>query len=203
MCRALAKPEERMHSDNELKLLSKKAYENSCELLEEAIILLNAKRYSRAYVLAHLASEELAKLPIIYGTRVRLYEKETIDWKNFKKRLTNHQPKLRAIALFDYMSDEVDLVNNEDVKRYNRQLEFIKNHDLVKNLGLYSGYHENVVYKPSEQFSAENAEAMINLTKGRILCLKEKWAGMIEGNITASKFPIHKILQEFINRKSS
>ena len=185
-----------MHSDNELKLLSIKAYENACELLEDAKILFSAKRFSRAYVLAHLATEELAKLPIIYGTRVRLNGNENIDWKKFKFRLSNHQAKLRSIALFDYMNDDVDLIKNQDVERYNRQLEFVKSFDLIKNLGLYSGYHENTPYKPSEQFLEENAESMINLTKGRILALNKKWAGMVGGNIGPSNFSIYKIIQE-------
>lgn len=188
-----------MYSDNELKILSIKAYENACELLEEAQILFAAKKFPRAYVLAHLATEELAKLPIIYGTRVRLYEKEHIDWKKFKFRLSNHQAKLRSIALFDYMNDDVDLVMSQDVERYNRQLEFVRNFDLIKNLGLYSGYHENSPYKPSEQFLAENAQGMINLTKGRILALNEKWSEMVGGKVESSSFPSYKIIQETLD----
>ncbi|WP_373951420.1 AbiV family abortive infection protein [Vibrio pomeroyi] len=52
--------------------MSKKAYDNACELVEDAKILLSNSRYPRAYVLAHLATEEIAKLPIIFGVRVRL-----------------------------------------------------------------------------------------------------------------------------------
>lgn len=189
-----------MHSDNELKLLSIKAYENACELLEDAKILFSAKRYPRAYVLAHLATEELAKLPIIYGTRVRLHEKEKIDWKEFKFRLSNHQAKLRSIALFDYMNDDLDLTTNRDVERYNRQLEFVKNFDLIKNLGLYSGYHENTPFKPSEQFFEDNAKGMINLTQGRVLALNSRWVGMVGGNVESSSSSIYKIIQEALQK---
>ncbi len=188
-----------MHSDNELRQLSEKAFHNACELLGESEYLFIGEYYSRAYVLAHLASEELAKIPIIFGTRVRLQGKEKIDWRNFKKRLTGHQAKLRSIALFDYMSDDIDLIKNKDVERYNNQLSFIKRSDLLKNMGLYSGYHENIPFKPSDQFDTEIAESMINLTKGRLNCLKSKWFGMVSGPVTESEYNAHAIIREILH----
>ncbi|GGY58519.1 hypothetical protein GCM10011297_33970 [Bacterioplanes sanyensis] len=188
-----------MHSDNELRQLSEKAFQNACELLDESLLLFNGKHFPRAYVLAHLASEELAKVPIIFGTRVQLKGKEKIDWRHFKKRLTGHQAKLRSIALFDYMNDEVDLIRNTDVGRYENQLEFIKKYDLLKNIGLYSGYYENTVFKPSEQFDSELAESMINLTKGRLECLKTRWLDMISGEITENGYKTHKVISDILN----
>ncbi|MEZ8130180.1 AbiV family abortive infection protein [Enterovibrio norvegicus] len=188
-----------MHSDNELRQLSEKAYQNAGELLDESLLLFKADRFSRAYVLAHLATEELAKVPIIYATRVRMKGKEEIDWRHFKKRLTGHQAKLRSIALFDYMNDEVDLVRNEDVERYNKQLGFIKKYDLLKNMGLYSGYHENTVFKPSEQFDSELALYMIKLTEGRLKCLKSRWSGMISSDVTDNGYAAHKAISEILN----
>ncbi|HDI3164402.1 TPA: AbiV family abortive infection protein [Vibrio cholerae] len=181
-----------MYSDNELKQLSEMAYQNACELLEESLILFNASRFPRAYVLAHLASEEIAKIPMIYGTRVRLKGKEKIDWKHFNKRLTGHQSKLRSIAQFDYMNDELDLIRNRDLKRYETQLDFVKKFDLIKNMGLYSGYHENTVFKPSDQFTLEIVKSMINLTEGRLKCLKSNWQGMISGEVTDQTYKVHK-----------
>ncbi|PFG56353.1 AbiV family abortive infection protein [Vibrio sp. ES.051] len=181
-----------MYSDNELKQLSEMAYQNACELLEESLILFNASRFPRAYVLAHLASEEIAKIPMIYGTRVRLKGKEKIGWKNFNKKLTGHQSKLRSIAQFDYMNDELDLIRNLDLKRYETQLDFVKKFDLIKNMGLYSGYHENTVFKPSDQFTLETAKSMISLTEGRLKCLKSNWQGMISGEVTDQAYEVHK-----------
>jgi len=188
-----------MHSDHELKALSENAFQNACELIDESQLLFSAEHFSRAYVLAHLASEEIAKIPIIYGTRVRLKGKEEIDWRHFKKRLIGHQPKLRSIALFDYMNDEIDLVKNKDVERYKSQLDFIKKSDQLKNMGLYSGYHENTVYKPSELFDSEISESMIGLTKGRLKCLKSKWPEMIAGKVTDKGFNAYKILNNTLN----
>ncbi|OOF34092.1 AbiV family abortive infection protein [Salinivibrio costicola] len=181
-----------MYADNELNQLSEMAYQNACELLEESLILFNASRFPRAYVLAHLASEEIAKIPMIYGTRVRLKGDEKIDWKHFNKRLTGHQSKLRSLAQFDYINDELDLIRNRDLKRYETQLDFVKKFDLIKNMGLYSGYHENTVFKPSDQFTLESAKSMINLTEGRLKCLKSNWQGMISGEVTDQNYEVHK-----------
>ncbi len=68
-------------------------YENSKELLEEARLLFENKRYARCYALDQIAHEELAKLPIIYQEATRSYFKEPHDWKNFHKRLRSHELK--------------------------------------------------------------------------------------------------------------
>lgn len=192
-----------MYTDIELKTLSKHAYENACELLDDAIILFEVNRYPRAFVLAHLASEELAKLPIIYGFRVRLFGKETIDWGSFKKRLQNHQPKLRSIALFDYMNDDVDLIRNTDLDLYNKQIELTKEFDNLKNMGLYSGNRNAYFYKPSMLVSESMASNMIKTTKGRIRCLLNRWAGMIDGEITEQGYAMHLKIQEVTKSMSS
>lgn len=188
-----------MHSDNELRQLSEKAFQNACDLFDESLLLFKGKHFPRAYVLAHLASEELAKVPIIYDARVRLKGKEEIDWRHFKKRITGHQAKLQSIVLFDYMNDDVDLIRNTGVERYNKQLDFIKKYDLLKNMGLYSGYHENTVFKPSELFDSELTESMINLTKGRLESLNTRWLDMISGEVTEKGYIAHKVISDILN----
>lgn len=192
-----------MHSDNELKQLSEMAYQNACELLDESLILFDANRFSRAYVLAHLATEEIAKIPMIYGVRVRLKGKEKIDWKLFNKKLTGHQYKLKSIAYFDYMNDELDLIQNKDLERYRKQLDFVKNYDVLKNMGLYSGYHDNTVFKPSDQFTSVAAQSMITLTQGRLKCLKSRWKYMISGEVTDQQYNVHKMLSDILSNEEN
>ena len=192
-----------MHSDDELKQLSIKAFENALELLQEAEILYAHQKLPRAFCLAHLATEELAKLPIIYGARVRMASGEEINWKRFKARLSRHIEKLKAIALFDYMNDEVDLEKNSDYERYRRQLESAKTLDTVKNISLYSGYHENTPYKPSEQVLQHNAELMITLTRGRMECLKTRWSGMIWGDVDNSGIEMVQLIRVLIRQQKS
>ena len=55
-------------------------YENAKEILEESSLLIENKHYARAYALAQIAHEELAKLPIIYQEATRSYFKEGHDW---------------------------------------------------------------------------------------------------------------------------
>ncbi|EKF9566616.1 AbiV family abortive infection protein [Vibrio cholerae] len=186
-----------MYSDKQLREMSKKAYDNACELIEDAKILLSNSRYPRAYVLAHLATEEIAKLPIIFGVRVRLKNKDNIDWKHFKSRLNGHQSKLKSIALFDYMNDHVDLINNTDLDLYKRQLSHVKKYDDLKNIGLYSGIYENQVYKPSEQINPALAKAMLQLSLGRLRCLESRWSGMIDSEVPQNGYVFDELLRNF------
>ena len=54
---------------------------NARALVGEAQILLRHKRYARAYALSHLASEELAKLPMLVRAAVEAACGASVDWK--------------------------------------------------------------------------------------------------------------------------
>ncbi|MCY8074906.1 AbiV family abortive infection protein [Bacillus haynesii] len=93
-----------------------KIYENACELIEDAEILYNKERYARAYLCAHIAFEELGKLPMLYTAAIKVYNGIKVDWKNLNKRIRDHKRKISnsygSIISF-----------NNILKRYSDQIE--------------------------------------------------------------------------------
>src|SRR5260221_11444530 len=71
-----------------------KTVENAAELIEEAVILLDRSRYARAYTLAHLALEELAKGGVWIALSAELARGHQIDWSTVDKRLRDHVRKI-------------------------------------------------------------------------------------------------------------
>ena len=75
---------------------------NATDLIDESNLLLKEKRYARSYTLAHIACEELSKIPMLVraGTWVALGYR--VDWKALDKRLKSHQAKVRQTAVLDF-----------------------------------------------------------------------------------------------------
>src|SRR5438094_4326761 len=93
-----------------------KVRENAHELLDEAELLLSNEKYARAYALAHLASEEMAKLPMLVSTAMNLLRGVEVDWKKFTSRFQKHETKIQGILIGDYLNDP-NVESDEDIKR--------------------------------------------------------------------------------------
>lgn len=78
---------------DEIKEIYIKIYENACELLEEAELLFDFTKYSRAYLCAHISVEEFGKLPMLYTTALNVHNGVKVDWKDLNKRLRDHKTK--------------------------------------------------------------------------------------------------------------
>lgn len=74
----------------EIEALRALVLQNAGELLAEAELLFQHKRFARTYTLAHLSSEELAKLPLLASVGVSLVNGGTINWKKLDKKLRSH-----------------------------------------------------------------------------------------------------------------
>jgi len=67
-------------SDEKLLEGAKKSYENAVDLLDEALLLGQAKKFSRGYALCQLSIEEFSKAPILFGILMeRMEEAEITD----------------------------------------------------------------------------------------------------------------------------
>ena len=139
-------------------------YENAKELLEESRLLFENNRYARAYALAQIAHEELAKLPIIYHEATRSYFKEPHDWKKFHKRLRNHESKNKQNYVF--YQTMLNIKGNKSLKleyeEINNNISFI-NH--LKNISLYSDIKNNKFTKPSIEIKKNLAKAHLELVE--------------------------------------
>ncbi|MFJ6411914.1 AbiV family abortive infection protein [Terribacillus saccharophilus] len=132
-------------------------YENAKELIEEAEILYESKKYARAYFLAQIAYEEIAKLPIIFQEASRAYFKETHDWKVFYMRLRNHLSKnkmnLASETFYGFSKAKLSDIENR-IEMMNR----------LKNGSLYSDLDGKQFIKPSDVFKKEGANSRIQAT---------------------------------------
>lgn len=73
----------------DIKKIYTKIYENACELIDEAEILLQHKKYARAYLSAHISVEEFGKLPMLHSVALNVHNGVKVDWKALNKRLRN------------------------------------------------------------------------------------------------------------------
>jgi AbiV family abortive infection protein len=139
-------------------------YENAEELLQESRLLFENKRYARAYTLAQIAHEELAKLPIIYQEATRSFFKESHDWKTFYKRLRSHESKNKQN--FVYSQTMLNASGNDSI---NLEYEKIKDNltfvNHLKNVSLYADIKNNKFTKPALEIKKNLAKTQLELVK--------------------------------------
>ena len=67
--------------------------ENSRELVQEAELQLSTRKHARAYALARLACEEMAKIPMVVRAATDSLRGRKADWAKVDRRLHNHSEK--------------------------------------------------------------------------------------------------------------
>jgi len=89
-------------NDVELENGLKLTYENATRLIEEAEGLVVFERYSRAYTLFQLATEEIGKFILIFHALLDFYNGITIDEKYFKdNHFKDHMHKTKKSLLIE------------------------------------------------------------------------------------------------------
>jgi len=144
-------------------------YKNALRLYEEANGLFIFERYSRAYALSQLASEEIGKALIIYHAILDFYNGVTINKEYFEsKQFRDHKTKIKKVILiqmqvFTYMSDKLEH-GKEILKKLAEQYENAKKIDVKKNQSLYVGIeNENFIF-PDDVITKEMANELAVLT---------------------------------------
>lgn len=150
----------------------KKILANAEGLVNEAEILFTHQKYPRAFALAHLACEELAKLPMLNTASLNLLIGENNDWHKIGRRLVSHSEKLQLTAHMDYMWDEVHL-DDSDVRKYEKSLAAIPKLNNLKNASLYAGIFYGAFMQPSEVIDKNIAQNMLQLTDFRLSRYRE------------------------------
>lgn len=139
------------------------AAENARELIADAKLLMKHKSYPRAYGLAHVACEELAKLPMLARAGTTLAFGRTVDWDHLGKRLRSHLEKAEIFLglpeLLEYMRPEVPSWAAPDPKKSSRT----KAHTVVdlRAKALYSDHDGKTFRKPSELVTKQMAAKML------------------------------------------
>jgi AbiV family abortive infection protein len=154
-------------SINEIEQARLKILENARELIDEAQLLLENRRFPRAYALAHLGCEELAKIPMLVRAATATAVGSRVDWHKLFKRLCSHSEKIKGFLVMDFVvSPEAE--DDADTKRLLEDIKRMPDYNRLKNSALYAGLMDADFVKPSELISSELAAALVKLARKRL-----------------------------------
>lgn len=125
------------------------------------------RRYARAYALAHLASEEMSKIPMLVRAGLEAQTDPGFDWRDVARRLQSHKVKLRGAAVWDYFLGP-DVEGDADLRRLAGQLDGIDASNDLKNQSLYSGLVGDTFVSPLESISPPIARHMLDRSTARL-----------------------------------
>lgn len=144
-----------------------KILENAGELINDAEILLKKKKHARSYYLAHLACEEMAKIPMLIGAAVDLLSGRKLDWSELDRRLHSHTEKIMGILVIDYFTDR-NIDKDPDIEKLKKDLEKTKSFKKLKERSLYTGLVSGSFKKPSEVIRPQLAANLLRLARERL-----------------------------------
>lgn len=142
----------------ETKLLSDYCLKNASELIQEAELLLEHKRYARSCALSIVAVEELGKRDTLW--RTVNFEDDEDKWKTFWKRFRSHHTKISNIMWDNYLMSE-DGREFDDVNELAKKGMVLKD---VREATLYADLLRDVPHLPSE-FPERLATLTLNSAK--------------------------------------
>jgi AbiV family abortive infection protein len=144
--------------------------DNASGLLEDAKLLRQSGRISRAYALAYMACEEAGKLSILLGAATQIVVGIPVDWKALRKRFHSHDSKAsqflglaRAIPMIQQAAaagqktvDVEELMIKASVGVIIGPALFEK-----RNASIYCNFTEGSFTSPSEEITESMADLMI------------------------------------------
>lgn len=176
-------------SIEEIESARAKLLSNAESLFSESQLLYEHGFFPRAYYLAHLCCEELAKIPMLVGVGLDLLNGEEIDWKKLHRRLTRHQDKINAMHVHDYLQSKIR-ADDSDVREHEAALKNTPHLNDMKNNSLYAGLVDSIFREPSEVVTQDDAIELMNITNERlkyIQTVERASLGKISTSETGSK----------------
>lgn len=148
-----------------------KAHNNAVELLSEAEILFENKKYARAYFLAFTGLEEISKSQLAADVCTK-FIKEDDFWKHY----TSHNRKIGRVRWASM--DAKDYRDLEEEKYI-----VIKTPSIKKRMdALYVGIKQSIVTAPEDKIKSEDAKSLIHTLRvaiDRIFEMTEYWGHRI------------------------
>jgi AbiV family abortive infection protein len=176
-------------SDDQIGAACEAAHQNAVDLLEEADILRSQDRCARAYFLAHIACEEVGKLPILITAAVSRKMGHEVDWVRIDRVLRSHEGKIKQVLFMDSIVGQKGL--KEGKAEYEADLRRLRGYTDLKNAALYSFYFDGQFLVPEENCLPAFYDSFRPLARGRV----EAFEGMYLTPIRESGG-----LSEFLNR---
>ena len=168
-------------SIEEIEIGMQKCLENSSELINDAIVLMDKERYSTAFALFQLGVEEATKVKILL--RLALEKRSGIvlmdlDRKQyFNSMFNNHQEKNRLMGYtdqnFNDLAKRINIPEFRDAKSIKRDIEHPKEQDKLKQSALYVTIEQKKFVKPSDKITAKECTQKREITLFRLKMINE------------------------------
>jgi AbiV family abortive infection protein len=155
---------------------AKKAGENAAELIGDAELLLAHGRAPRAYALAHLASEEIAKALILASVASHVRLGASPDLTELKRRLFDHQEKFVMQSALEMLRirPAMDKATVERIgEAFEDDVKHVRAHERMKQRSLYVDVQGRRFTTPRASISVERARALVSMAVGRLELARE------------------------------
>jgi AbiV family abortive infection protein len=149
------------------------AFRNAGELLDEADVLRGNDRCARAYFLAHIACEELGKLPILTEAATSQRMGREVNWDKIRSVLTSHKHKIKRVLFVDSLMGDKTLQEGE--REYEQDLKRMRTYLDVKNASLYSFESEGHFQTPSAALNCDFFDTFRGVARGRLRVCEEMY----------------------------
>jgi AbiV family abortive infection protein len=153
-------------TDEQIQAACEAAFANAVHLLEEADILRASDRCARAYFLAHIACEELGKLPVLVTAAVSRRMGHEVDWRRIDRVLRSHGSKWKQVLFMDSVVGQEGVVEGE--KSYQEDIARLRGYLDLKNSSLYSFSVEGGFLTPQDEIPCVLFDSFRPLAHGRL-----------------------------------
>ena len=134
------------------------------------------ERCARAYYLAHIACEELGKLPILTALAVSVWTGAEINWKKIDRAMRSHEAKIKQVLFMDSLQGNSSL--REGTEAYEQDVRRLRTYTDLKNASLYSFYVSGRFGQPNDQIPCEIFDSLRCLAQGRLRAFEAYLAPM-------------------------
>lgn len=177
--------------------------QNALSLLEEAQLLFGHGFFARSYTLAHLASEEIVKIPMLVRAVMDEMAGIPYDWRKLERKLTSHIKKIDAAHFHDYLNTEIR-ADDSDVRAYEAALETTADINEDKNNSIYCGFADGAATSPLKHISESMARDMIDTSSQRIHWIQsqeEVTRGILSRGLSEESLARHRKMREIMDAK--
>ena len=175
-------------------------FKNATSLIQESNLLFENGFFARSYTLAHLASEEIVKIPMLIRAVLDELASIPYDWGKLERRLTSHVEKIKAGHFHDYLQTELR-ADDSDIHDYKVALEKTTDINTDKNNSIYCGFLDGVPTTPLEHISSSMAREMIEISTRRIAyiaSLEEGTRGILSSGLSEKSLALHKEMHDIM-----